>query len=75
MKATSWLSLRSGGKHICKRRIPTLYMSNLSGLFKLHSTGLRAAATGVGGALGVDVLMMYFSGGAYLGSRRNSLGK
>ena len=45
--------------------IPTLYISKRSGLFICHRMGESIAATGAGGAVGVDVDMMYFSGGAY----------
>lgn len=45
--------VRRLGKAICRKSTPTLYMSNLSGLFSRHRMGDRNAATGKGGALGV----------------------
>ena len=45
--------VRKLGKTICRKRTPTLYMSNLSGLFRRHRMGDSKAATGRGGALGV----------------------
>uniref|UniRef100_A0A0A9E3Q2 Uncharacterized protein n=1 Tax=Arundo donax TaxID=35708 RepID=A0A0A9E3Q2_ARUDO len=53
---------------------PKLYMSNLSGRFSCHRTGDKVVATGTEGADGVCVLMIYCSGAAYLGSKRNSFG-
>uniref|UniRef100_A0A0A9AJE4 Uncharacterized protein n=1 Tax=Arundo donax TaxID=35708 RepID=A0A0A9AJE4_ARUDO len=68
------LSVRSEGNAICKNMRPKLYMSNLSGRFNCHRTGDKVVATGTEGADGVCVLMIYCSGAAYLGSKRNSLG-
>ena len=45
--------LRRGGKAICRKSMPTLYMSKRSGLFRRHRMGDRVAARGSGGALGV----------------------
>ena len=54
--------VRKLGKTICRKRTPTLYMSNLSGLFRRHRMGDSKAATGRGGALGVCTQTPHASG-------------
>ena len=71
---TRELSDRRGWKIICSSMMPALYISKRSGLFSRQRIGERTAATGTGGARGVWVDMMYCCGGAYRGSKRNSLG-
>ena len=61
-------------KHICRKIIPTLHRSNLSGELSHHRIGDKRMARKVGGALGVEVVITYYSGGAKRGSKRNSLG-
>ena len=62
------------GRHICSSVTPALYESKRSGALSCHRIGDSASATGVGGASGVCVLMMYSSGPEKRGSKMNSLG-
>ena len=62
-------SMYCTNRRVC---VAYLYMSNLSGCSICHSTGLRRAATGLGGGVAVWRDMTYCWGGAYLHTKRPS---